>query len=131
MDSNVTKNKTIVGFYYEETETISFKCKACPPARKSRKQAPGTGYTKLMNNIFQEHSNYLKKMREAANTHHLTPVFRATKKAQHIYSPGWSGLLWKTGNSSFRKKNLFAKTPNWSMLHTTKFGSIEIYSQKK
>ena len=86
MASNVTKNKTIVGFYYEETETGIFKCKACPTARKSRKQAPGTGYTNLMNHIFQEHPNYLKEMREAANTHHLTPVFRATKKAQNIYS---------------------------------------------
>ena len=97
MASNVTKNKSIVGFYYEETETGIFKCRACPPAGKSRKQAPGTGYTNLMNHIFQEHPNYLKEMMEAAHTNHLTPVFRATKKPK-ILNPGWSGLLWKTGN---------------------------------
>ena len=44
-----------------------------------------------MNHIFQEHPNYLKEMREAANTHHLTPVIRATKKAQNIYS--WLGRI--------------------------------------
>ena len=39
-----------------------------------------------MKHIFQEHQNYLKEKREAANTHHFTPVLRATKKCQNIYS---------------------------------------------
>ena len=129
MASNVTKNKTIVGFYYE-TETGIFKCKACPPARKSRGQAPGTGYKNLMNHIFQEYPNYLKEMREAANTYHLTPVFRATKKVQNFYS--WlEWIIMEDREFKFPGKEFVRKNPNWSLLPTTKFGDIEIYSQKK
>ena len=37
-----------------------------------------------MNHIFQEHPNYLKETKEAANNHHFTPVFRALEKPQNI-----------------------------------------------
>ena len=83
-----------------------------------------------MNYIFQEHPNYLKEMTEAANTHHFIPVFRATKKAQNIYFRlEW--IIKENREFKFLVEEFVPKTPNWSLLQTIKFGSLEIYSKKK
>ena len=61
-----------------------------------------------MNNLFQEYPNYLKEMREAANAHHLSPVFRATKKAQNIYS--WlAWIIMETREFKFAEKEFIPK----------------------
>ena len=62
----------------------------------------------LMNHIFQEHPNYLKEIREATNTYHLTPVFRANKKPQNIYaSLEW--IIMENGELRFPEKEFVRK----------------------